>query len=274
MAFKKNRAAPPRVESPDVQKALEAIVSALNGQSDEIAKLNGSVTLASSTPGFIKAISFQMPSAPPYKTLTVESAWVSAASILMSPGGRASLHGLASVDGPIIGPPTTATPSSTGAGTALISSLPAGHLPAVGTELRMHRAVNAAGVNIWGLVGLGSVGLYIADSDGSVGVTAVQFDGIEWFAGLNGVCAAPYQFVGAGWPIMVQHDFPKCRGLVVLGCTLVGQSGANVGQGTPHVDWQDAGAGRLRINGIWGLQWGSKYQMLLYLSPEAESETA
>lgn len=122
---------------------------------------------------------------------------------------------------------------------------------------------------------LSIVPCYIATSGALVFIAggnaaSLVLDELRWYA--VGPAAPPHQFTGGAWPLRIQTDFEKIRTIIPLGCRLLDQGAQNGGQGTPWVDWQDVGDGTVRVNGVWGLQWGRKYELLLYLSPEDAEE--
>ena len=267
--FKRTSTAPPKkVEAfTDVQSSLEALASAINAHSDELDKINGGVTLASNTPGIIKVLSFAMPNDPPFTALTVGAGWSAVSShapkFLMTPGGKVITRGALSAGAAV-------APSSSAGGSSVLGTLPVGYRPL--EQSAFAGGASLAGVETWAGIGLKTDGKLFLSSAGSATCDVVGIDSLEWFA-VN--AAPPHQFVGSGWPLRVRHGFPKCNVLVPLGFRFQNVSaGQNVGVGAPVVDWQDLGDGSLRINGVWGLQWGQRYEMRLYLSPEEKTESA
>lgn len=257
--FKRNKVEPRTKELEsfgDMTTALEAIASAVNAHSDEIDKLNGGVTLRDNTPGKLSLLKFQMPDDAPWRTDVVSSVagQNGSISVLMEPGGRVRLKGSRLAGSGIY---AGGIPNGSPLGT-----LNAGYRP-ISAGFVLPSAAVVGGAGSWGLTSVNTGGVLNYAGPG-VG-NPVYVDGVTFLAT---VAAAPHQFVGPGWPLIVRHDLERVRGLLVLGCRLVGQSGQNVGNGTPFVDWQDLGDGRLRVNGVWGLQWSQRYEMQVYLSPE------
>jgi hypothetical protein len=260
--FKKNKAAPaPKTlnQLDEAQTAIADLTSVVNAHADEIDKLNGGITLAANTPGIIKSLSFLVPADAPWQSFVAGSGWdvgSPAAQFLKLPGGQILCRGKFTAK-------TVANaPSLTAGGTSVMTTLDAGIRPA--TEMHIPQLSANGGGEQWASLGLFVAGQLFLSAAGVGSSTVVWVDGLSWLA----VDAAePHQFSGGGWPIKVDHGFSKCNGLVVLGYRLQGQGGG-CGAGTPHVDWQDLGDGTLRINGVWGLQWGKRYDLRLYLSPE------
>lgn len=263
--FKRTRAAAPAPvkKLEDIDAALRAVTSVLNSHDEEIGKLNGGLTLGSNTVGIVKTLSFKMPDDPPWKPVIPSASWSLApsepADYLMEPQGLVRLRG------GLVPAAGTINPNPAGGGTATLTTMPAGYRPIRSTALP---GISLAGAALqWAVHGITTAGVvnYLA---GIAAATAVGFDGMQWYATQ---AAPPHQFDEAGWPLIVKHGFDKpCTGLVVLGFRLQGQTGQNVGAGTPEVDWQDLGDGSLRINGVWGLQWSQRYDLRLYLTPENE----
>lgn len=253
--FKRNKVEPRTKELEsfgDMTTALEAIASAVNAHSDEIDKLNGGVTLRDNTPGKLSLLKFQMPTDLPWLTTPISSGAGLDGSIhvVMEPGGRVRLRGSRT---PKVG--TIAVPT-------VLGTLISGYRPP--QQRNVQGAAVVGGALSWATINVAGGGA-VTFAGAAGAATAVYVDELQWNAD---VAAAPHQFVGPGWPLIVRHDLERVRGLLVLGCRLVGQSGQNVGNGTPFVDWQDLGDGRLRVNGVWGLQWSQRYEMQVYLSPE------
>lgn len=251
--FKKQRVAP--LEGEVTPEKIAELISALNGHSDELGKMNGGVTLAANTPGVLRSLSFQMPARPPWRVAPLSSpapGLTSNIEALMAPGGFVSLRGTVTPKGAgTIAPATSFGTFDLGYRPAEDRFLPAGARDAGGTSWAIHSIAAAGGFT------------YVAS--GIAAATVVYVDGLSWHAAQ---AAPPHQFAGAGWPLRVDHGLSKCAGLLVLGFRGIAAPAQNQGVGAPVVDWCDLGNGTLRINGVWGLQWGQKYQVLLYLSPE------
>lgn len=79
--------------------------------------------------------------------------------------------------------------------------------------------------------------------------------------------AAPTTF-GAPWPIVVKHGFSQCAGLSVDACQELSQNAKGAAP-LPMPAWQDVGNGQLRLDGLWGLQWGKKYNVRLRMTAES-----
>jgi hypothetical protein len=153
-------------------------------------------------------------------------------------------------------------PVAAGTGTSILGTMPANYWPV--QAYVFPGKSGDTGSQVPALFSLTTAGV-LAYVGGTATADLVGLDGLQWHAT---AAAAPHQFDEPNWPLRVRHGFDKCNGLVVLGYRLQGQKGNDVGGGTPHVDWQDLGDGSLRINGVWGLQWSSRYDLKLYLTPE------
>jgi len=262
--IKSNRAKAPAPIDPwkqggeDINKALQNVTSVLNAHDDELKKLNGGLTLGQNTSGIVKNLTFKMPDDPPWKTspLTIDGDMLAGGEVLMEPGGLVRLRGSMTSN------PAGTHPAGLIAGSAILT-LASGYRPIQATGLPAF-ALNGAPFAAGGVT-ISTAGLI----NNAAACTTIYLDGLQWYAT---AAAPPHQFDEAPWPLRVKHDFPRCHGLVVLGYRLQGQAGQNVGAGAPVVDWQDLGDGNLRINGVWGLQWGQRYDLRLYLTPEKEEE--
>lgn len=260
--FKKTKLQPPAKVSSysDIDTALEAVASAIGAHGDELSKLNGGIELGANTVGLLKKLSFKMPDLPPWRSgiITPVAGQTGEIQALMSPGGVVELKGtLQAGAGAYAGGIANGSP---------IGTLPVGYRPYAAQALAGGAAVVGAAIG-WVVVSITTAGAM--NYSGIAGAaTPLYIDGVRFYAT---AAAAPHQFVGAGWPIIVEHGLQRARGLVALGCRLSGQSGQNAGVGTPQVDWQDLGDGRLRVNGVWGLQWGQRYDLQVYISPEEAS---
>lgn len=242
-----------------IDEALRNVTSALNSHDDEIKKLNGGLTLGQNTVGIVKLLSFKMPDDPPWKTspFALHADMITgspSAEALMEPGGLVRLRGAA------ISNPAGTHPAGLIAGSPILT-MGAGYRPVQTMGLPNFSLAGAAATPNG--VSLNTAGLF----NNGLACTTVFLDGLQWYAT---AAAPPHQFDEPNWPLRVQHGLDRARGLVVMGFRLSGQAGQNVGMGTPHVDWQDIGDGALRINGVWGLQWGQKYDLRVYISPEEE----
>lgn len=256
--------APPKPANwADVEKSFRAVTDVLNQHDEALRGLNGGIRLGEHTPGIIKLLKLQMPRDPPWKPLVTAGNWDSFADYLMEPGGLVRTRGYFT---PKVG---KIAPVVAGTGTSILANLPSGYAPI--QETLLPAKSDDSGTWLWAIHGVTSAGV-LAYRAGTANATRVDVDGLQWYAGATqGVAAPPHQFDETPWPLRVQHGLDQpCAGLLVLGFRLLGQKSQNVGAGTPMVDWQDLGDGTLRINGVWGLQWGQQYELLVYLTPETE----
>lgn len=260
--FKRNRVKAPKLDSnepTEIQRALAEVVSAVNGQSDEIGKLNGGLALGKATPGVLKKISFLMPEEPwlADRGFTIDAALNHTLQCMMLPGGEVVWNG------------TIFPKVGTIAVGANLLTVDAGYRPRRQRAIPVYALVGGVFVPAVVLLSAGGVLTY---SGGPGAASLFTLDALRYHAF---PAAPPHQFTarsttgsGGEWPLIVRHGLSACRGLWVLRVTEVEQTAQNVGIGAPVVDWVDVGDGTLRINGIWGLQWGRRYSMSLYLTPE------
>lgn len=102
--------------------------------------------------------------------------------------------------------------------------------------------------------------------------TRVDF-AMDWIASpapsLGLLPGRPFAFPAPSWPVIVNHGWDKCLGLVVEGC-FEETSGERATYGAPVADWEDIGSGQVSLRGVWGLTWGRRYTLRLRLSAEKE----
>ncbi len=200
----------------------------------------------------IKTLRVAMPAEAPWKAATLTSPTVNYgsglpdAAYLMEPGGKVSLRGLVKSTVPDLA-------------TGIITTLPTGYGPS--NELGFC-AADANGTDVAFIrVHIGGVVVLYADA---AATSATFLDCIQYLA-TN--AAAPHVFTGAAWPMTVTHGLSKCTGLNVISCRPVSGSGP---AGSPYVDWQDQGNGSVKIYGVWGLQWGSVYDVRVQMTSKED----
>lgn len=242
----------PKEMPPTVRPAIEKLVQSFNSAQQSTGEaLKGGLSTNENTLAWLRTITVAMPSAP-FATLALTAPWAAAGggaftpAICMFPGGLVQVRGAIA----------SGTPG-TGSG-GIFATAPVGFRPG-GT------------VRFAGYGGAGALGLFQVDADGSMrflaggGTPIGNLECISYFAE---PAAGPNVFSGAGWPVIVRHDFPKCWQAEIAGFSMVGRQQGR-GQGAPVLDWHDLGDGSLAIDGIWGLQWNQRYEVSLRLSPEA-----
>ncbi len=238
-----------------LHQALLSLAEAHNYHDDALNKaFKGGISNANNSLSKLKTVRVQMPADAPFILFDMNggSGWVNygagfyEAAYLMEPGGHVSMRGL--VNG--------GTPDYVSDG--LLGTLPTGYAPGQqigfasegGNGAYAIARVSAAGEVIFAYSASGSPYLFL--------------EPLHWIAPN---AAPPHPFVGATWPMVIHHGFTKCKGLLVEGCRRSGSAPSGT-VGAPVADWEDIGGGKLRINGMWGLQWGSAYDVRLRLSAE------
>jgi hypothetical protein len=237
-----------------VQDAHASLVEQHNRRDDDLRQaLRGGISAANSDNVKYKTLRVAIPEDPPFINLTLVAPWANygagfySAGVLMEPGGHVSTRGLV----------TGGVPNYV---TGLMTTLGAGYAP--GQEI----GFASEGGN--GAYALGRVhtdgGIYFAFS---AAVDPYIF--LEPFRWVAPNAARPHPFTGGNWPVVVQHDLDRCTVLDVVGCRPASDVSGTAG--APIVDWEDIGGGKIRINGVWGLQWGTVYNLRLRLSQEEDT---
>lgn len=224
---------------------LEKLASAHNKQDDTLTRaLRGGISSANNERVQYKTLDIVLPPDAPWTTpAALEGTWTNTGGTyppfqyLMEPGGHASMRGR--VEG-------------SAGGTKLF-----GFSTGYASPYDLRTAIEAGGP--------GSVIVYQNGDVYPIG-GGPTFDVIaHWIAA---PAAMPHAFP-APWPIVVNHGWSKCLGLTVESC-LESTSGVRTLAGAPVADWEDIGSGQLRLNGVWGLQWGKAYRIRVRLSAEEE----
>lgn len=229
---------------------LEKLASAHNKQDDTLTRaLRGGISSANNERVLYKTLDIIMPpDAPWLSPSSLDNSFANVGgtyppfAYLMEPGGHAQIRGR--VD--------------TGTSGTVLKRLPAGYAP----PYDMRFAVESSGVH-------GSVIVNQAGDVIPAGALLTDWHLVaHWIAAPAGGAAMPHAFP-APWPIVVNHGWSKCLGLTVESC-LESTSGVRTLAGAPVADWEDIGSGQLRLNGVWGLQWGKAYRIRVRLSAEEE----
>jgi hypothetical protein len=229
-----------------LHETVRALVEAHNYHDDTLnLALRGGISVANNSRQKIVSVTVQMPSDAPWKAMTLAGTWAKSGTLqgaqyLMEPGGRVSTRGCVA-----------------GGGAGHVGDLPLGYAPPADTYVPAAATVDTTGRM---LVTGGAIAPVLTLS----GVAGIYSLHASWLASPN--AAAPHPFL-APWPIIVQHGFNACLGLVVESCREETQN-ARTTCGAEVVDWDDRGDGTLRIKGVWGLAWGKKYTMRLRLNAE------
>lgn len=79
----------------------------------------------------------------------------------------------------------------------------------------------------------------------------------------------PFDFPAPHWPVIVNHGWDRCLGLVIESC-FEATTGERATYGAPVPDWEDLGNGQVSLRAVWGLAWGRRYTLRLRLSAEKE----
>lgn len=266
--FKRNRAGPVNLKAgasaDDLKAALEGLVSVLAGQDDEINKLNGGLELGVNTVGRIKKVSFLMPASPPYADVTLFGTNFLLTTNgpmqqLMEPGGVVRHRGGVQTNPAFIAP-AVGVPSATQFGTAPLGLRPATNLFIPAVAALAAGGFSAAGVSIT------TAGVMAGHTFPAANWNAITFDGSSYHATSP---VGAFQFSGGGWPLVIDHGFETpCKGVVCLGFRAVEAARPDLGIGTPLLDWQDTGKGSVKVSGVWGLPWGRRFELILYMTPE------
>lgn len=248
-----------RQVSPEVSQLHEVLTKLAEAHNHHDDQLNRSMRggTSSENNALVKyrKLRIAMPSDAPYLPLTLNVAdgwaWYGAGfyvpQYLMEPGGRVTNRGLV----------TGGVPGYAGAGR--IGTLPVGYAP--GQEIGGQSEGGNGAYGIWRVNASGEI--YFAFS--ASGAPYLFLETLSWIAPN---AARPHPFTGGTWPVVVQHGLPDaCTGLDVVACRYAESPSGTAG--APVVDWEDLGDGRLRLNGVWGLQWGAVYNLTVRLSAEA-----
>lgn len=209
--------------------------------------LRGGLSIENNAKMKLKNVRIELPADAPWLPLTLAGTWAQAVSFqapeyLMEPGGKVSTRG--DVDSGSAGH---------------VADLPEGYGPASDTHFPAGADTDTTSFLL--VIPGTPTGLYLSGSTGLYSLSA------SWLA-KN--AAMPHAFA-APWPVIVDHGLAKCEGLVCEGC-IEETSGVRTTTGVPLIDWEDIGGGQLRLNGVWGLQWGKRYKLRLRLSAEKAEE--
>lgn len=239
----------PKAADPEVRLFARRIVEAHNVLLEQHNKRDDDLKeLARDAHVAEKELTITLPADAPWVNATLVNSWANSGGIyaplqyLMEPGGHASLRGRV----------TTGTSGTKAAG------LPSGYAPAYDHVFAINN--NSA----YGLVRVAQNG------DVTVtGASATTWDVVaSWLAAPSAGSAAPHRFSASTWPIIVDHGLSQCVSCVVVSAIEL-TSSARGGAGAPVLDWEDIGSGKLRLNGVWGLQWGRRFRLRVRMAEEA-----
>lgn len=229
-----------------VNAALQTLAEQHNRNDDQLQQfVRGGASAENNSRIVYRDLEVMMPKDAPWLDITFSGTWANVSSYqpaqyLMKPGGEAEMRGYIEAGG-----------------AAQFTVLPSGYAP--------------PNDSVWPITAPDLAPMLISSS----GVCAILSGAFgssysinsRWIASpIDAETAMPHPFVAGGWPIIVRHGFDKA-----LGCELVAArattniSGPN---GTGQLDWEDIGNGQLRLNGVWGLQWGRRYNMRLRINAE------
>lgn len=231
-----------------LHEAVKRIAEAHNHHDDMVnSALRGGVSAENNGLIVFVEVTVQMPAEAPWIPFNLQNSWAAVGGIdtpgyLMEPGGKVWMRGEV---------------SGGTSNTALALKIP-GYGPTV-------KIAYAAGLDVLAEVRIFANGLITPIfASGAPRVSLSH----SWIASpASAALAAPHPFP-APWPIIIQHGLKQCTGLEVLATSEISQ---NAKGPAPHgvPAWQDIGNGQLRLDGLWGLQWGKKYLVTMRLSAEA-----
>jgi hypothetical protein len=243
-------------EVSQLHQAVMQLAEAHNHHDDQLNRaLRGGTSAENNARVKYKKLRIAMPSDAPYLPLTLNSGdgWINYgagfydAAYLMEPGGRVTNRGLVAGGVPDYG------------ATGRVGTLPIGYAP--GHEIGGASEGGNGAYGLWRVNPSGEIFFAFSASGGPY----LFLNDLSWIAPN---AARPHAFTGGTWPVVIQHGLPDaCTGLDVVACRYAdGPSGT---AGAPVADWEDLGDGRIRLNGLWGLQWGAVYNVTVRLSAEA-----
>lgn len=193
-------------------------------------------------------VTVDMPPDAPWLDVTFGGSWSNlfgyqSAQYLMEPGGRASTRGMVTIGNQVT-----------------VTQLPAGY----GGPAEQYVGLVHADGTVLSVTSAGAIKL-LDPGSAWAGNYPIQ---ATWLATpkTSGAIANPHSFPSP-WPVLVSHPWNKCLGLDVVGC-IEATANARGLTGAAVVDWEDVGGGQLRLNAVWGLQWGKRYTIRLRLNAE------
>lgn len=233
-------------ELQDIANDLKRVGDAHDKHDDTIGSaLRGGISSANNKLVLIKLVTVEMPTDAPWVDCALEPPWVNSGGsypplqYVIFPSALVMLRGR--VEGGVSGTIVSAIDEAC-------------------TRYDQRFAANSAG--LFGNLDVFQSGAIVAVMPGAT----IDLLG-SWVAVSPG--GRPSLFPAPHWPVIINHGWEKCLGLVVEGC-FEEISGARASYGAPVADWEDIGSGQLRLNGVWGLSWGRRYTLRLRLSAEKE----
>jgi hypothetical protein len=227
-----------------LHRAVQQLAEAHNHHDDTLnSALRGGMSSLNNNLVKYVDLTVQAPAEAPFVAMTLINSWANVAGydttgVLMMPGGLVIARGAV----------------NTGAPGDAAFNLPTGFSPLVSIAY-------AAGMNGAGYVRVQSGTL---TPNGAASAYALSN---SWLAA-PAASPTPFSQNGApGWPLRVQHGFSQCTGLDVVACQELSRNTKGSAP-LPTPAWQDVGNGQLRLDGLWGLQWGKKYQVRLRMTAE------
>lgn len=238
---------------PDEQKpTMERLFMQLNGLSDDlVAPLSKRLTITDNMVAEYRDVVATIPEVA-WVTPTLENSWAAFSSTYSQPGYRIDSSGQVELRGRV---------ASGSAGTAAITTLPAGHRPPYALTFSVPNDDSTGRLEI---TTAGVVALALAP--GTTPTASVGLDGVRFYAASP---SAPQAFVGSDWPL---HIAPKTFNARIKSLQLVKATDDSDSPDQSHgggtVDWDRTGTGA-KIRAVRGLVPGRKYRMTFLLMGES-----